>query len=350
VVFVFGRGSGAQAQAANTPPQGERVIRYIRERFGVPDAENLTLQPFQDSRYPGYYSTTVTAEAGTAKRTSTISVSKDGRYLILGDFVPLGADPKQGMMRELTATFKLPPTVKLAVGAFAPSPYPNFLQTTVTAQSGGRVNKQKYYVTRDRRFAVLGGIYNMDVDPRQQALRTIKLTDQPSAGAPNAPVTIVEYADMECPMCAREHEFLVKDVLSRYPGKVRVVFKEFPLVSIHTWSYTAAIADQCAYQIDPTKYVPYRSRIFENQLNINATTVRDLLLYYGQQVGLDRLKLAACIDSKASLPRVEEDLREAKALDLNQTPTFFINGRKVVGGGPPETFFQMIDEALRAAG
>ena len=93
VVFVFGRGSGAQAQAANTPPQGERVIRYIRERFGVPDAENLTLPPFQDSRYPGYYSTTVTAEAGTAQRTSPLSVSTAGRYLVLGGFVQPGARP-----------------------------------------------------------------------------------------------------------------------------------------------------------------------------------------------------------------------------------------------------------------
>ena len=74
-----------------------------------------------------------------------------------------------------------------------------------------------------------------------------------------------------------------------------------------------------------------------------------MLLYYGQQVGLDRLKLAACIDSKASLPRVEENLREGRELGVDRTPTFFINGRLLIGGGPPEAFYQHVDEALRAA-
>jgi protein-disulfide isomerase len=347
--FIFGPARGSRVEAASTPPKADRIIRYLRERFGVPISENLTLLPFQDAAYPGYYRTTVTAEEGTDKRTSQISVSADGRYLILGDFLPLGADPKAGIVQQVTSVFKLPPTVKLTVGPFVASPFPGFLQTSITAQSAGKENKQNYFVTRNRKFIVLGQIFNMDVDPKREALRVIKLTDQPSEGPANAPVTIVEYADLECPMCAREHQFLQQQLVPLYGGKVRVVFKEFPLVQIHTWAYIAAIANECAYQIDPSKYVAYRTSIFDHQLNLNAATARDLLLYYGQQVGLDRLKLAACIDSKASLPRVEEGLREGKELGVDRTPTFFINGRILIGGGPPEAFFQSVDDALRAA-
>jgi protein-disulfide isomerase len=349
VILMYGRTKGSNVEAAGAPPSSDQVIHYIRERFGVPDSENLSLLPFQASPFPGYYRTTVTASSGTNKRTSTISVSADGHYLILSDFMPLGPNPKAGIVQQLTKVFKIPANVKLAVGPFTPSPVPNFFETLVTARGEGKVNSQKYFVTRDKRFVVLGGIFNMEVDPRREALKTIKLADQPSEGPADAPVTIVEYADMECPTCAREHQFLQQQVVPRYGKKVRLVFKEFPLVQIHAWAYTAALAAQCAYQIDPSKYVAFRGRVFENQTNITATDARDLLLYYGEQVGLDRLKLAACIDSKASLPRVEEDLREAQELGVDRTPTFFINGRKVIGGGTPEAFFQSIDEALRAA-
>lgn len=349
LALIFGPIANPRVEAANTPPAGERVIRYIRERFGVPNTQNITLVPFQPAPYPGYYRTTVTVEDGKDKRSSTINVSADGRYLILSDFLPLGADPKEGIIRQLSGVFKLPPTVKLSVGPFLASPFPNFFQTTITADNGGKENKQNYFVTRDKRFVVLGPIYKMDINPRLQAVNTIKLADQPSEGPAKAPVTIVEFADLECPTCAREHEFLQKELLPRYGDKLKVVFKEFPLVQIHTWALTAAIANQCAYQIDPSKYVAYRSSIFEHQQNLNATDARDLLLYYGQQVGLDRLKLAACVDSKASLPRVEEGLREGKELGVDRTPTFFINGQILIGGGPPEAFFETVDNALRAA-
>jgi protein-disulfide isomerase len=349
LLLAFGQTKRSSAHPSVAPPKSERIIRYIRERFGVPASQTLRLDPFQSAAYPGYYRTTVTVEDNKDKRTSTIAVSADGRYLILSDFLPLGGNPQAGIVKQLTDLFKLPATVKLSVGPFSPSSFPGFFQTTVTADNGERENKQKYYVTRDKRFIVVGGIFNMGIDPRQQALKIMKLADQPSEGGANAPVTIVEYADLECPSCAQEHKFLLYELLPRYGNKVRVVFKEFPLVQIHTWAYTAAIANECAYQIDPSKYAAYRSIIFDHQNNITAVTARDLLLYYGQEVGLDRLKLAACVDSKASLPRVEEGMREGQELGVDRTPTFFINGQILIGGGPKDVFFQFVDEALRAA-
>jgi protein-disulfide isomerase len=340
--------SPAAETGSNTSPNAERVLSFVREKFGIPQSVNLSMEPFHNAAYAGYLQTNVLVDDGKEKRSSLVSVSANGRYLILSDFLPIGPDSKAEIIRQVKTVFKLPETIKLSVGPIVNSPYPGFSETTVMADNQGHEQKQKYYVTEDKRFLVLGAIFNMDVDPRRNALSTIKLDGQPSQGPANAPVTIVEYADLECPTCAREHEFLQKELLPKYGDKVRIVYKEFPLVQAHPWSLTAAIASQCAFREDPSKYLAYRSSIFEHQPNISATSARDLLLYYGQQIGLDRLKLAACIDSQASRSRVEENLREGQALGVDRTPTFFINGRILVGGAP-DLFYQSIDEALRAA-
>jgi protein-disulfide isomerase len=139
----------------------------------------------------------------------------------------------------------------------------------------------------------------------------------------------------------------------KYVTKVRVVFKELPL-TIHQWSKTAAIANECAYQIEPKTFAPYRTLIFRHQGDINAvqtdpSKVRDLLLNYGERAGVNRARLSACLNSKASLPLVEQDYQEATALSIIYTPTFFINGRPKFGMVSPQDFYEVVDEALRAA-
>jgi protein-disulfide isomerase len=173
--------------------------------------------------------------------------------------------------------------------------------------------------------------------------------NEPSQGSVSAPVTIVEFGDLQCPMCARLHDFLESDLLPKYGDKVRIVYKEFPLVMIHDWTLTASVACQCAYQINPGAYVPLRSMIYKNQASINAMNVRDLMLSYGEQAGLDRLRFAACIDSKATLPHVEADFKEGQAVGVSSTPTCFVNGKMVVGFTSPDAYYKMVDETLRAA-
>ena len=208
-------------------------------------------------------------------------------------------------------------------------------------------------MTDDKKYLNLGGAaYQLDIDPRQQALSVIVLSDQPTQGPAQAPVTVVEYSDLECPACARMHQFLEDQLVPKYGDKIRVVFKEFPLVQIHQWAETAAIANECAYQIDPAKFVPYRTLIFQHQNDVdaaqaNASQVRDLLLSYGQQVGLDGAKLASCMDTPGGAKaRVEQGMHEGEQLSVNSTPTFYINGR-FQGAAPPEIFFQAVDDAMK---
>ncbi len=137
------------------------------------------------------------------------------------------------------------------------------------------------------------------------------------------------------------------DIVPKYGDKLRVVFKEFPLVTIHDWALTGAIAAQCTYQIDPSQYVAFRSAVFKNQESLTAEHARDMLLHFGAEAGVDNMKLAACIDSKSSLSRVEANMHEGEALGVAQTPTSFINGRIIVGAPPSTDFYKLIDEAMR---
>lgn len=338
----------SRAGTAGSGPAPEKIARFVRERFGLPDAVNISVAPLHESVYPGFYETSVTVSKGDNKRTSKVSVSANGRYLVLSDFLPLGKNPRAGIVQQVRKRFKIPTTVKLNVSSFKASPFPSFDSATVTADVGGREQKGQYYVTKDKRFLVLGAIFNLNVNPRERALHILNLHNQASEGPANAPVTIVEFSDYECPMCARTHLFLKNELLPRYGNKVRLVFKDFPLVQIHTWALKAALASQCAYEMNPSVFPAYRAKIFENQGDFNATNARDLLLYFGERVGLDRLKLAACIASKASLPRVEATMREGQELGVDSTPTFYINGRMLVGASPQE-FYEAVNKALRAA-
>lgn len=327
----------------------EKIVQYIRDRFGVPANVKLTIGPFRNSLDPHFEEATVAVDDGKEKKDQNILVSKDGHYLVVGNAYLLSADPKGDIVRYTRQQFKLPETTQLAVGSFRPSAFPDFYQTTVTVDDGKKKQSTSFYVSKGSHTLVLGSLFDFRIDPKREALRTIVTLNQASEGPAKATVTLVEYADLECPTCARLHEFIEKDLLPKYGDKVRIVFKEFPLVTIHEWAMTAAIASQCAYQINPGAFAAYRSLIFKSQSGVNATNARDMLLNLASQAGIDSLKLAACVDSKASLPRVEENMHEGQLLGVDRTPTTYINGKPVVGTPAPETFYEAIDEALRAA-
>ena len=253
---------------------------------------------------------------------------------------------REKIINYIRQHFGIPATVKITMTDLRETAYPDYFVTTITLDDGKDKRNQPLFISKDMRYLVEGNLFNLNGDPRADIVRLISVKDQPTQGPENAPVTLVEYSDLECPVCARMQEELETDIVPKYGDKLRVVFKEFPLVAIHDWALTAAIAAQCTYQIDPSKYVDFRSAVYKNQASINGEHARDLLLHAGAEAGVDNMKLAACIDSKDSLPRVEANIREADALGVAQTPTMFINGRILVGAPPSADVYKVIDEAL----
>jgi protein-disulfide isomerase len=326
-----------------------KIQRYIRERFGIPDTVKLLVGDFHTSAAaPSFDEGTVTVDDGKNQHAQEVLVSKDARYLIVvtGSVIDLHQqNSATEMAQRIREAFKTPENIKLSVGGFKRSAAPDFQVGSLTIDDGKSKQERPVLLSQDAKHLIVSEIYSLAVDPREQALHTISLRDEATQGPANAPVTIVEYADLQCPTCARVHDFLETKLLPRYDDKVRVVFKEFPL-AMHDWSTTAAIACQCAYELNPSSFVPLRTAIFRSQQLINITNLRDMLLNFGEQAGLNRVQLAGCLDAKSSYPRIQRDMAEAKRLNVNQTPTLYINGRMMIGLPSEDAYYQLIDKLL----
>jgi protein-disulfide isomerase len=166
----------------------------------------------------------------------------------------------------------------------------------------------------------------------------IAATD-PIIGNPNAPVTIVEFSDFQCPFCRRAAPTL-KEIRQKYGDKVRVVWKDFPLTQIHPQAFEAAEAGRCA--AEQGKFWEYHDQLFGNQQALQP----DDLKKYAAATGLDAAKFGDCLDSSKYAERVRDGVAAGSRLGVNSTPTLYINGRLVQGAQPYDVFASIIDEEL----
>lgn len=168
------------------------------------------------------------------------------------------------------------------------------------------------------------------------------LEGKPSQGDKNALVTIVEFSDFHCPFCARTHPTIQK-ILQNYEGKVRLVWRHFPL-PMHQGADQTHAASGCAKE--QNKFWIYHDKIFENQGRLSQP---DILNQLAQEAGLDLKAFQACLEKPESLENVRRDIASGQALGVQGTPTFFINGVWFVGAQPYEAFDRAIQEALKKA-
>jgi protein-disulfide isomerase len=158
-------------------------------------------------------------------------------------------------------------------------------------------------------------------------------------GPADAPITIVEFSDYQCPFCRRWHDEVYEPLLAAYPGKIRLVYRHFPLTSIHPDAMSAAEAAMCAGEQDA--FWPFHEKLFSSELLGNTTYVQ-----YAQDLGLHMANFEACLGDHKYQTAIQEDTDFAINLGIRSTPTFFINGLALVGAQPLEVFRQVIDQEL----
>jgi protein-disulfide isomerase len=166
----------------------------------------------------------------------------------------------------------------------------------------------------------------------------VNIGDAPSRGPKNAPITLVEFSDFQCPFCSRGYS-TVNDVEKAYEGKVKVVFKQNPL-PFHNNAMPAAQASLAAGE--QGKFWQMYDVLFQHQQQLS----RENLDSYAQQIGLNMDKFKAAMDSGKFKAKVEADLEEGRKAGVSGTPTFVINGHKLVGAQPLEQFKTIIDAEL----
>lgn len=170
----------------------------------------------------------------------------------------------------------------------------------------------------------------------------VAASDAPAMGPPDAPVTIIEFSDFQCPYCQRLAPTLDR-VAETYGDKVRLVFRQFPL-PIHADARKAAEASLCAAEQD--KFWEMHDAMFAN---IRALSVPELK-QKAADMGLDTEEFDSCLDSGRYQAQVEQDLQAGREAGVTGTPAMFINGRFISGAVPFESISRVIDDELERSG
>ncbi|MDQ3008706.1 MAG: DsbA family protein [bacterium] len=162
-------------------------------------------------------------------------------------------------------------------------------------------------------------------------------------GPAEAKVTIVEFSDLQCPAC-RAVQPLLAQILAEYPDDVRLVYRHFPLISIHANAQPAAQASEVA--LAEGKFWEFHDLLFERQLEWEALSndeVKQKFGDYAAELGIDKESFIARIESEAARSAVSQDVGLANQLRVDSTPTFFLNGQKVAA---PQQLPTLVEQAL----
>ena len=162
----------------------------------------------------------------------------------------------------------------------------------------------------------------------------------PSWGRDDAPITIIEFSDYECPYCRKWHDEVWPLIQKEYKNKVRLVYRDFPLESIHSNAIPAAAAANCANEQDA--YWEFNEALFSMKYELNVSSYQQ----YAKDLKLDMDAFNGCLESKRYNAEVQADLEYAYSLGIQSTPTFFVNGLAVVGAQPYDLFEFIIEKEL----
>jgi protein-disulfide isomerase len=207
------------------------------------------------------------------------------------------------------------------------------------------LESQKYILRRDAFLQRLREANNVEVYLKPPPIRRaeVDIDGAPVRGAATAPVTIVEFSDFHCPFCRQVQPTLTR-VLSRYGDKVKLVFRHYPIDSLHPGARAASEAAQCA--ADQGKFWQFHDRLFAGGADSTPAALKRVAV----ESGLAEAAYAECLSSGKNKPVVEKDVEQGNALGLTGTPAFYINGRLLSGAEPLEEFVRVIDEELRRGG
>ena len=243
----------------------------------------------------------------------------------------------------LRHAFALGPDVHVTVGAPKEIGNSGIQETTIDVKTGQGSDTVKMYVTKDGQYLLRGELSDLSKDPLVENTSKMKLDGAPVLGDPKAPVTLVEYADFECPVCRNLHDAL-RGVLPNYP-QAKLIFKDFPLDALHPWARTASLGGRCTYQQDPKAFWKYYDFIYDQQDLISPANIYDKAVDFAGKANLNTETFKACLAGPQAASEVDASVANGNMLEVHSTPTVFVNGRRVVGADP-HAIQQYIDYEL----
>src|SRR3981189_2675806 len=238
------------------------------------------------------------------------------------------------------------PGVTWRIGEIRPTVVPGLTEVVVVITDPQGSNTNKFYVTSDGKHAVTGDIIPFGPKPfEQDRVKLEKGVNGPAKGPAKAPVTIVEFSDMQCPHCQKAAP-VIEQLLAQEPG-AHFVFQNFPLPS-HNWAEKAAGYIDClgrtsAGGASNDAVWKFIQKTFDEQANITEANADEKLKAIATASGANGDESAACAVKPDTKARIEASLALGKSVGVNGTPTLFINGRNVPGGAPVDLMKKIVD-------
>ena len=218
---------------------------------------------------------------------------------------------------------------EVKVGPVKAAPASGFYEVPVSVGTNGQSDSAIVYVSKDGRYMFRGEIQDLNSDPVAATRQQLHLDGFASKGPADAKITLVEFADFECPVC-RQFDVMLRTVLQKSP-EVRLVFKDFPIEQLHPWAMTAALAGRCALQASSDAFWKFHDSVYDNQDLISPENAYTKLKEIAEASGVKDEQFQTCMADPKTADIVHKSVDEAHSLQITGTPTTFVNGRRLVG-------------------
>ncbi len=271
---------------------------------------------------------------------------------------PLSPEVAQRVQRQVRAYFNMPPEVIITIGKPGSSEFPNYETLPVTMSLKEKTQTLDFLISTDGKTLIRMMKLDLTKDVYAETMNKIKLADRPIRGNPDAKVTIVNFDDFECPFCARMHSTLMTEILPQYQDKIRIIYKDYPLVSIHPWAQHAANDANCLAKESPQGYWQLADYLHANQRTISGSQqnvqasfneLDRVTLDFGKKNGTDLTQLQACIKAQSDTI-VKASMAEGDTVNVTATPTVFVNGERLEGALDANEVRAALNRELLAAG
>jgi len=244
-------------------------------------------------------------------------------------------------------TFGYEPNVTWKVSSIKPAPVPGLAQVDVVLASPQGQQSSRFYVTADGEHAVVGEIIPFGAKPFDQARKILeKGISGPSRGPKDASVMVVEFGDLQCPAC-KAAQPAIEALIAAEPN-TRFVFQNFPL-EMHNWAAKGAAYADCVGQASNEAFWKFIAKTYETQADITAENADQKLTALADGAGVKGADIAACANTPVTKAHVDASLALGKSVNVNGTPTLFVNGRSIgnISQVPAETLKGLVDFAAK---
>lgn len=250
--------------------------------------------------------------------------------------------------------FDVPGNCDVKIGSRTASTFPGYDNLRVTVSQGSKTSELEFLISTDSKTLARLNKFELDSNP---AL-AIDVQGRPIRGNPAAPVTVVNFDDLECPACAYIHQLIFPAALERYGDEVRFIYEDNPLVDLHPWALHAAVNATCLAEQSTIAYWSYVDYVHTHGQEVSGDT-RNLQKSFSAldriasdqvpKANLDSNRLQSCLQKQDRIP-VIQSMKQAERLGLNFTPALFVNGEEVRGLTKLDDLWQVIDRTLRQSG